>query len=262
MGFSWLTTFSENKGNSLFSKPNAYELTTFMLISNCLYSQGVTTAVLAHRCAISASNVDVGVEDSDRSINPGSHQTVTVTGSQSRKTKNKKRKRRAQKERKKSQRLVMQPQQVETPAIPVQSRPYEGKLPKCGKCSFHHHGAFHEMQCCNCLKIGHHARSCGSPARPITQAPNIRVNQAYDGGVKTRPYERKISKWMNNENTRVPITPTRHFTSSTDVGVVQICHQCGEIGHLNKDCPITHNSGADGKILRITAAREPAPEPR
>ena len=83
------------------------------------------TVVLAHRSAISTSNADVGIEDSNRSINPGSQQTVTATGSQSRKTKNKKQKRQAQKERKKSQKLAIQQQQVETPAIPVPRRPYE-----------------------------------------------------------------------------------------------------------------------------------------
>ena len=122
------------------------------------------TAVIAHRSANSTVNAVDGNEVSNRDIHPGSRQTVTVTGSQSQKAENKKRKRQARKERKRSQKLAIQQQQLETPAILVPSRPYEGKLSKCDKCSFHQHGACHEMQCCNCLKIGHHARSCGVPA--------------------------------------------------------------------------------------------------
>ena len=118
------------------------------------------TTFLTHINSGNTSKTDKGVESLDGSTKPGNQQIVTVTGSQSRKTENKKRKRQAQKERKKSQRLAMQQQQVETLGIPVPSRPYEGKIPKCEKCSFHHHWAYHEMQCCNCLNIRHHAHYC------------------------------------------------------------------------------------------------------
>ena len=155
----------------------------------------------------------------------------------------------------------MQQQQVETPAIPVPSRPYEGKLPKCDKCSFHHHGACHEMKCCNCLNIGHHARNCGAPARPITQVPFIGTKPAHKICYSTERFKKQFSKWSNEEGTRVHITLAKHRNPVSKASTSQSCHQCGELGHFKKDCPITKNSGADGRILRITATRETTPNP-
>ena len=101
-----------------------------------------------------------------------------------------------------------------------------------------------------------------APALPIPQVPGIGTNPAHKGGGKTGPHKRKFSKWMNEEGTRVHVTLTKHLTSTTNASTSQICHQCGEIGHLKKDCPITKNSGVDGEMLRITAAGETTPDPR
>lgn len=222
----------------------------------------VVTVVLANISFGNANTTGKGVDNSDCCMDPGSQQMRTVTDLQSCKTKKKKRKRQAQKGRKRSQRLAMLQQQVATPAISALIGPYKGKHPKFNKCSFHHNGTCHEMQCYNCHKIGHHARSCGPPARPITQVPDIGVSPAYYGGGKTVHYKRNSPKRMNKENSRVYITLSRHLTSTTDASISQICHQCSEIGHLKKDCPITKNSSADGKIQRITAAGETTSDPR
>ena len=184
---------------------------------------------MAHRSVISTVNAADGNEVSNRGIHPRSRQTVSVTGSQSRKTEIKKRKRQARKERKRSQRLAMQQQQVKTPAIPVLSRPYEGKLPKCDKCSFHHHGACHEMQCCNCLKIGHHARGCGAPARPITQVPFIGTNPTHKSSYNVEQFRKQFPRWGNEEGTRAHITLAKHLTPAIMASASQSCHQCEEI---------------------------------
>ena len=149
----------------------------------------------------------------------------------------------------------MQQPQVETPVVPIPSKPYKGTLPRCDRCNYHHKGMCRFLQCDNCNKIGHIARFCRTTS--TTGASLVCFNCGEFGH-----YNRDCPKKEIKERTRIPINPTRHFTSTTNVGAVQICHQCGEIGHLKKDCPIAKNSGADGKILRIIAAGEPTPDPR
>ncbi|KAL4564653.1 hypothetical protein LXL04_028721 [Taraxacum kok-saghyz] len=56
-------------------------------------------------------------------------------------------------------------------AVPVTTvapqKQYEGKLPRCNKCNFHHTGACRELFCSNCKKTGHTARYCrGAPVGP------------------------------------------------------------------------------------------------
>ena len=211
------------------------------------------TAVMAHRSANSTVNAANGNKVSNRNIHPGSHPTVTSTGSQSQKAENKKRKCQAKVERKRFQKIARQ--QPQTSAIPVPSRPYKGTLPKCDRCNFHHEGMCRVLQCVNCNKKGHIARFC--KATFTTRASLDCYNCGEFGH-----YKRDCPKKENKESTRVPITPTRHFTSSIDVGTSQSCHQCSELGHFKKDCPIMQNPGVDGKIPRITAAGEPAQEPR
>ena len=75
-------------------------------------------------------------------------------------------------------------------------------------------------------------------------------------------FRKQFPRWSNEEGTRVHITLAKHRNPLTNAKTSQSCHQCSEIGHFKKDCPIAKNSGVDGKILRITAAGEPAPEPR
>lgn len=75
-------------------------------------------------------------------------------------------------------------------------------------------------------------------------------------------FRRQFPKWSNEEGTSVHVTLAKHLTPTTNASASQSCHQCGEIEHFKKYCPITKNSGVNGKILRITAAGEPTPDPR
>ncbi|XP_023745895.1 uncharacterized protein LOC128134197 [Lactuca sativa] len=118
---------------------------------------------------------------------------------------------------------------------------------------YHHNtgqtGICRARQSNNCNKMGHIARLCR------TTSPTGASLVCYSCG-KAGHYYRNFSKEKINGSNRVPVTLTRHFTSTTDAGASQICHLYGEIGHLKKDCLIAKNSGTDGKILRITAAGE------
>lgn len=79
------------------------------------------------------------------------------------------------------------------PSIPTPRRPYLGNLPRCSKCSYHHHGVCRELYCARCHMLGHTARICR--------------------------------------------TPVEFITSTTNVVTRIVCHLCGEVGHLKKDCP-------------------------
>ena len=68
-----------------------------------------------------------------------------------------KRKRGASQESSKRQQLVAINAATVTPVVPANplpSKTYAGTLPKCTKCSFHHHGPCKEMQCSNCNRKG------------------------------------------------------------------------------------------------------------
>ena len=56
--------------------------------------------------------------------------------------------------------------------------------------------------------------------------------------------------------------PAQPISQVSGAEFSQACYGCGETGHMKKDYPITRNSGADGKILMITAAGETTPDPR
>lgn len=221
-----------------------------------LHIDVATVAVfIANLSSGNTNKAGKGVDNSDCCIDPGNQQMITVTNTQSHNSEFKKRKRQAQKERKRFQSLAMQQQPVATPATSASIKRYEGTLLKCNKCNYHHNGACRVLQCINCKKIGHTARVYRTT--PTTGASQV----CYSCG-EIGHYYKDCPKGRKNESIRVHITPSRHITSTTDAGISQICHVCGEIGHLKKDCPITNNSGADGKMLRITAVGETTPDPR
>ena len=104
-----------------------------------------------------------------------------------------------------------------TTAIPLQPRKYAGKLPMCIQCSLHHIGNYSWCSQCNrqhagdcyicmkCKKKGHTASYCRSTTPTIeNQVTNIRIG--YDGG--------------------------------------RACFECGEIGHIKKECPKLRSQGS------------------
>ena len=74
---------------------------------------------------------------------------------------------------------------------------YAGKSPKCDKCGFHHYGACDKIRCERCKRIGHLAKDC-------------RVN--------------------------LSAQPTTTTTPPTPQGT-QGCFNCGEMGHIKRNCP-------------------------
>ena len=60
-----------------------------------------------------------------------------------------------------------------SPSIPTSRRPYLGNLPRCSKCSYHHHGICGELFYARCNKKGHIARVCRTPVEFITSTTNV-----------------------------------------------------------------------------------------
>nr|KAJ0184471.1 hypothetical protein LSAT_V11C900489900 [Lactuca sativa] len=97
-----------------------------------------------------------------------------------------------------------------TKTIPPQPRKYAGKLPMCTQCNRHHIGncswcsqlirqhAGDCYICMKCKKKGHTASYCRSTT-PTTENQGTNIGIGYDGG--------------------------------------RACFECGEIGHIKKECP-------------------------
>ncbi|KAL7606573.1 hypothetical protein Lser_V15G20161 [Lactuca serriola] len=83
------------------------------------------------------------------------------------------------------------------PIIPNPARQYVGNIPKCIKCSYHHHGPCGEMQCSNCNRKGHTIRYFKSQTRPINQVPSTSVNQACYGCGKVGHYRKNCPEAAN-----------------------------------------------------------------
>ncbi|GKB22868.1 reverse transcriptase domain-containing protein [Tanacetum coccineum] len=88
-----------------------------------------------------------------------------------------------------------------------EKKPYEGSLPKCTKCHFHHNGPC-TQKCHKCNKVGHFARDCRSSG-------NVNVANTQKGN---------------------GINPKRDG-----------CFECGASGHFKRDCPkLKNNDGGNG----------------
>ena len=83
------------------------------------------------------------------------------------------------------------------PMVPKPAKLYAGKLPKCIKCNYHHHGPCREMQCSHCNRKGHTARYCKTPTAQPAQVPNTGVNQTCYGCGKVGHYKRNCPEAAN-----------------------------------------------------------------
>ncbi|GJV26207.1 putative reverse transcriptase domain-containing protein [Tanacetum coccineum] len=88
-----------------------------------------------------------------------------------------------------------------------EKKPYEGNLPKCTKCHFHHNGPC-TQKCHKCNKVGHFACDCRSTGN-INVANTQKVNGEAPKG--------------------------------------NGCFQCGALGHFKRDCPkLKNKDGGNG----------------
>ncbi|GJW76497.1 putative reverse transcriptase domain-containing protein [Tanacetum coccineum] len=88
-----------------------------------------------------------------------------------------------------------------------EKKPYEGSLPKCTKCHFHHNGSC-TQKCHKCNKVGHFARDCRSSG-----------------------------------NTNVANTQKGNGVNPKGNG----CFECGAPGHFKRDCPkLKNKDGGNG----------------
>ena len=104
-----------------------------------------------------------------------------------------------------------------TTIITLQPRKYAGKLPMCTQCNRHHIGNCSWCSQCNhqhagdcyicmkCKKKGHTASYCRSTT-PTTENQGTNIGIGYDGG--------------------------------------RACFECGEIGHIKKECPKLRSQGS------------------
>nr|KAJ0207887.1 hypothetical protein LSAT_V11C500261100 [Lactuca sativa] len=104
-----------------------------------------------------------------------------------------------------------------TTTIPMQPRRYAGTFPGCSRCNRHHLGTCSWCGQCNhqhagdcyicmkCKKRGHTASYCRSTT-PITENQGTNIGTGYDGG--------------------------------------RACFECGEIGHIKKECPKLRSQGS------------------
>ncbi|KAL7612447.1 hypothetical protein Lser_V15G05558 [Lactuca serriola] len=63
------------------------------------------------------------------------------------------------------------------PMVPKPAKLYAGKLPKCIKCNYHHHGPCREMQCSHCNRNGHTASHCRIQIQHISSTTNVQTSQ-------------------------------------------------------------------------------------
>ncbi|KAL7608977.1 hypothetical protein Lser_V15G12685 [Lactuca serriola] len=100
------------------------------------------------------------------------------------------------------------------PMVPKPAKLYAGKLPKCIKCNYHHHGPCREMQCSHCNRKGHTACYCKTPTAQPAQVPNTGVNQTCYGCGKVGHYKRDCPE-AANADTHGSMLPTTAAGEST-----------------------------------------------
>ncbi|KAL7616265.1 uncharacterized protein LOC111913598 [Lactuca sativa] len=149
-------------------------------------------AIMAQLNANHASRHKDGVRNTNR-INNQEHQRASTNENASgHKPTNKKQKFWNEKESNQSQRLAKRQQPMTTPTITTAvtthastlatgsvtqapARPYEGSLPKCNKCGFHHNGVCRVMHCKNCDKNGHTACFCRNQTQHLPSITSTKV---------------------------------------------------------------------------------------
>ena len=164
-------------------------------IDAATFQAAVTAAVAAVMAQFNANNASRNGSGADNTDNGNiqEHQRVSASKNTSGlKPTNKKRKFWNMKERHQSQKSIKRQQPMATPTIatavtthaPIlatgsttqtSARPYEGSLPKCAKCSFHHTGACRILKCDNCNRKGHTTRFCKVPTQYLPSITSTRA---------------------------------------------------------------------------------------
>ncbi|KAJ0479994.1 putative transcription factor interactor and regulator CCHC(Zn) family [Helianthus annuus] len=96
---------------------------------------------------------------------------------------------------------------------------YQGTMPKCQKCKYHHDGACRIPRCDKCGRLGHQTEDCWSKGK----------NQNGNGAGN------------RNDNGK---------------GRNQGCFKCGSNDHFMRDCPKKDNAQARAFVIEAKNARE------
>jgi len=100
-----------------------------------------------------------------------------------------------------------------TPANnPPPQKQYEGNLPKCNKCNYHHNGECREFYCTNCKKKGHTARYCKGAPAGTTPTNNAGASRACYACGDTGHFKRDCPKAAGTANGRVFAMGTEEAT--------------------------------------------------
>ncbi|GJT08105.1 putative reverse transcriptase domain-containing protein [Tanacetum coccineum] len=98
---------------------------------------------------------------------------------------------------------------------PSEKKEYEGSLPLCTKCKYHHNGQC-APKCNNCKKVGHLAHDCRSPAATANNQRAPRVNHGNQAGMVK--LGQGLMQWEIQGQTQTPMSLRAHVTTKKAEG--------------------------------------------